>query len=204
MDSRQARNEYLNWLMDAATAGIDWDNPPPQEMLTEELCIASLEDAPESLGRMPVELRTANVCFKAVCIDDDALQFVPENLREEIKARKDAITEEQWLNELLWYSGNHYLKLPKKLLTPEFCRAMVERNGNTIKLVPEELTTPELRAIAKENEDMDLVFHRIDEIKQPMQYLFGHATATVLERSWQFAREAREKAELTKRDGNDK
>jgi hypothetical protein len=68
-------------------------------MITEELCIADLEDAPEHLGKMPIEFCTADVCFKAVYIDDDELQFVPENLREEIKARKDAITEEQWLED---------------------------------------------------------------------------------------------------------
>jgi len=148
MKEKQFPRDYQDWLFVAACSGINWDNPPPKEMLTEELCIAALEDAPEHLGKMPVELRTAEVCFKAVFTDDEALQFVPENLREEIKARKEAITEEQWLDELSWYNGNHYLKLPKKLLTPEFCRTMVERNGYTIDLVPEELKTPELLAIA--------------------------------------------------------
>jgi len=192
MERKQFRREYLDWLMTAATAGIDWDNPPPKEMLTEELCIASLEDAPESLGKMPLELRTAEVCFKAVCIDDDALQFVPENLREDIKARIDAITEEQWLNELLWYSGNHYLKLPKKLLTPEFCRAMVERNGNTIDLVPEELKTAELKAIAEKNKDAVLNMTMQQLRERPVQFLCGHATATVLNRSLQNLAENRD------------
>jgi len=146
--------DYFDWLFIAGTGGkIDWDNPPPREILTEEFCIAALEDAPENLGKIPVELRTANVCFKAVYTDDAALQFVPENLREEVKARKDAITEEQWLYELTnYYNGNHYLKLPEKLLKAEFCRTMVELNGYTIDLVPEELKTPELEAIAKETE----------------------------------------------------
>jgi len=192
MNKKQFRREYLDWLMTAATSGIDWDNPPPKEMLTEELCIASLEDAPESLGKMPLELRTAEVCFKAVCIDDDALQFVPENMREEIKARIDAITEEQWLNELLWYSGNHYLKLPKKLLTPEFCSAMVERNGNTIVLVPEEFKTPELLAIAEKNKDAVLHMTTQQLREYPAQCIFGHATATVLNRSLQNLAESRD------------
>jgi hypothetical protein len=149
--------DYGDWLMIAATAGFDWENnPPPREMITEELCIAALEDAPEHLGKMPVEFRTAEVCFQAVYIDDDALQFVPENLREEVKARKDAITEDEWLDELYWFNGNHYLKLPKKLLTSEFCRVMVELNGYTIDLVPEELKTPELLEIAGNEEDRDL------------------------------------------------
>ena len=199
MKQKQFPRDYVDWLMVAATAGIDWDNPPPQEMLTEELCIASLEDAPESLGRMPLELRTADVCFKAVSIDDDALKFVPENLREEIKAGIDAITEEQWLNELLWYSGNHYLKLPKKLLNPEFCRAMVERNGNTIDLVPEELKTPELQAIAEKNRDA-LLHMTIQQMRERrVQFLCGHATATVLEKSVQ---NAAGKRALTKQDEN--
>jgi len=159
---RKFPRDYGDWLMVAATAGFDWENnPPPPEMITEELCIAALEDAPEHLGKIPIEFRTAKVCFSAVYIDDDALQFVPENLREEVKARKDAITEQQWLNELSWYTGNHYLKLQKKLLTPEFCRAMVENNGYTIDLVPEELKTPELLAIAGNEEDKD---RKYDEI----------------------------------------
>jgi hypothetical protein len=149
--------DYGDWLMVAATAGFDWENnPPPREMITEELCIAVLEDAPEHLGNIPMEFRTAEVCFKAVYIDDDALQFVPENLREEVKARKDAITEDEWIDELYWYNGNHYLKLPKKLLTSEFCRAMVECNGYTIDLVLEELKTSELLEIAGNEEDRDL------------------------------------------------
>ena len=125
---------YNDWLSEAADGGIDWDNPPPPEMLTEELCIAALQDAPEHLGKMPPHLRSAEVCFAAVYIDDDALRFVPENLRAEIAARKDAITEEEWLDALASYNPNHYLKLPEKLLTPEFCRKMVERNPKTKKL----------------------------------------------------------------------
>ena len=163
--------------MVAATAGFDWENnPPPREMITEELCIAALEDAPEHLGKIPIEFRTPEVCFSAVYIDDDALQFVPENLREKVKARKNAITEEQWLNELSWYTGNHYLKLPKKLLTPEFCRAMVENNGYTIDLVPEELKTPELLANVR-NED-DHFIRRIDKIKSGKSPLLLVKTGT--------------------------
>ena len=139
--------DYTMWLSMAADSGIDWENdPPPQEMITEELCIADLQDS--HLSRTPEKLRSAEVCFAAVYTDDDDLQFVPENLREEIKARKDAITEEDWLDELSWYSGNHYFKLTEKLLTPQFCRTMVERNCHTIDLVPDNLKTPELQVIA--------------------------------------------------------
>jgi hypothetical protein len=180
-DNKTFSCDYHDWLMIAATAGFDWENnPPPREMITEELCIAALEDAPEHLGKMPMEFRTAEVCFHAVYIDDDALQFVPENLREEVKARKDAITEEQWLNELDWYNGNHYLKLPNKLLTHEFCRAMVERNGYTIDLVPEELKTPELLAIAG-NED-DHFSKRIEKIKSRTSPLVKTGTQIIIEK----------------------
>jgi len=176
-DKKTFPRDYGDWLMIAATAGFDWENnPPPREMITEELCIAALEDAPEHLGKMPVEFRTAEVCFYAVYIDDDALQFVPENLREEVKARKDAITEKQWLDELSWYNGNHYLKLPQKLLTPEFCHAMVESNGYTIDLVPEELKTPELLASVR-NED-DHFSKRIEKIKSGKSPLPSVKTGT--------------------------
>ena len=34
---------YKDWLMVAATAGIDWENnPPPQEFLTEETIVAAV------------------------------------------------------------------------------------------------------------------------------------------------------------------
>jgi len=163
-DPKKSFAEYWEWVdqfdaiydkysMDACMTGLDWDNdPPPLEILDEEMCVSVVQSEPLHLGRIPVELRTEKVCYEAVYRDDDALQFVPENLREEIKARKDAITEKQWLTELGWYDcRNSSLKLTKKLLTPEFCRAMVEANGCTYCLLPEELKTPELLELAKKN-----------------------------------------------------
>ena len=81
--------DYEQWFIIAATAGIDWENDlPPKEMLTEELCVAAIQGAPpENFAKMPVELRTAAVCFAAVYTDYNALQYVPEHLQEEIKAR---------------------------------------------------------------------------------------------------------------------
>ena len=150
---------YIDWLEKAASAGIDWENdPPPAEMLTKELCIASLQDAPEALEKIPTDMRTAEVCFAAVLINDDALQFVPKKYQEQVKAQKDVITKEQWLEELRFYTGNHYLKLNEKLLTPEFCRAMVECNGITIELVPDKLKTPELLALVKKNKS-NIMYH---------------------------------------------
>jgi hypothetical protein len=139
--------------MDACIMGFDWDNdPPPLEILDEELCVMDVQNIPLNLKRIPVEFRTAKVCYEAVYLDDDALQFVPENLREEIKAKKDAITEDKWLKFLGWYDCEHSpIKLTKKLLTTEFCRAMVELNGCTYCLMPEELKTPELLSTAKKN-----------------------------------------------------
>ena len=140
-------------MMTACMVGFDWDNdPPPLEIIDERLCIGDVGNEPLNLGKMPVEFRTEEVCYVAVYNDDDALQFVPENLREEVKARKDVITEKQWLTDLGWYECQHSsLKLPKKLLTPEFIRAMVAANGCTYCLLPEELKTPELLEIAKKN-----------------------------------------------------
>jgi len=145
---------YEDWLLAAATGWIDWDNnPPPREMITEELCLDALHGNMPGfeLKKIPVELRSAEVCWAAFYNDDDALPFIPEKLREELLARKDAITEKQWLDTLSWYDepGNYYyIKLTKKLLTPEFCLAMVKLNGNTLELVPQELRTPELAAAA--------------------------------------------------------
>ena len=143
--------DYNDWLMVAATAGIDWVNKlPPKEFLTEELCIAALKDSPLDLAKIPEELKTFDVCYCAVYQDDEALEAVPEKLREQVKEKKDAISKLRWLAELGAYTGNHYIKLTKKLLTPDFLRQMVEQNGLTIELVPEEIITPELRAIAEE------------------------------------------------------
>ena len=122
-------------------------------MLTEELCIAALEDAPLHLGKMPESARTPAVSFAAVYIDDAALAFVPAHLREGVKARKDAITEEEWLAELSTYTGNHYLKLPERLLKPDFYEKMVSANGNTLRLIPKEQVTPLLKERADSQEE---------------------------------------------------
>jgi hypothetical protein len=144
---------YEKYDLDAFHSGIDWDNdPPPLEILDERLCLMDVRNEPLHLGKIPVEFRTANVCYAAVYLDDDALQFVPENLREEVKTWKDAITVKQWLTELGWYDCQHSsLKLTKKLLTPELCRDMVKANGCTYCLLPEGLKTPELLELAKKN-----------------------------------------------------
>lgn len=171
MNPKQSWEEYLEWADEKEEgadkldilyhkysdivifSGFDWDkDPPPLEILDEKLCLDDVRSEPLHLGKMPVEFRTAGVCYVAVYNDDDALQFVPENLREEIKAYKDAITEKQWLTDLGWYECEHSsLKLPKKLLTQEFIRAMVAANGCTYCLLPEELKTPELLEIAQKN-----------------------------------------------------
>jgi|GEM_PF-6016692 len=161
-ETSQLQNyDYDDWLSMACDSGIDWDNnPPPQEMLTEELYIAYLQDAPWGLKKIPEKMRTAELCFAAVRDDDEALQFVPENLRQEVKARKDAITEDEWLDELSTYVDCRYIKLTEKLLTADFCLRMVELNGKTIGLVPAKLRTPELEAIA-EQDDGDKWFRNI-------------------------------------------
>jgi hypothetical protein len=162
-DPKKSFTEYCEWedelnyiynkYSDISFFGFDWDNdPPPLEILDERMCISDVRNEPLHLGRIPAEFRTAKVCYEAVYLDDDALQFVPENLREEIKARKDAITEKQWLTELGWYDCQYSsIKLTKKLLTLGFCHAMVEANGCTYCLLPEELKTPELLELAKKN-----------------------------------------------------
>jgi len=94
------------------------------------------------LGKIPDEFRTMEVCWAAYYNDDDALTFVPDDLKNELQARKEAITEKEWLDKLSWYEepGNHYyIKLTKILLTPEFCRAMVKLNNATMSLVPDDL-----------------------------------------------------------------
>jgi hypothetical protein len=146
----ETNQTYQEWLEQAATAGIDWKNdPPPAAFQTEELCIADLEDAPEHLALIPPSQRTEDVCFAAVYYDDACLQYVPEALKQSVKAKKDAITEDQWLDELSIWTGNHYLKLPARLLTPAFIRRMVALNGDTIALVPQNLRTPELEQISR-------------------------------------------------------
>jgi hypothetical protein len=148
-NSEERQYTYMDWLEQAIFTGIDWNNnPPPKEMLTEELCKYSLEDSPGQLPQIPDEFKTFDVCFFAVYQDDDVLQFVPEALRDEVKQKKDAITEDEWINELSRFTGNHYLKLPRRLLTPDFCRKIVSCNGFTIDLIPKELQTPELLQLA--------------------------------------------------------
>jgi len=144
---------YYKYFAQASDFGLDWDkDPPPQDIIDEDLCFEDVRNVPLNLEKIPIEFRTEKVCYEAYYLDDDALQFVPENLRDTVKARKDAITEEQWLINLGWYNCEHSsLKLTKKLLTKEFCRSITELNGCVYCLLPEELKTPELLATAKKN-----------------------------------------------------
>jgi hypothetical protein len=152
--------DYGDWLTIVTVVGINWSDPPPREMLTEELCLFAIDSAPESLGKMPEELRTFDVCYLAVYANDELIQYVPEHLREKVIARKDAITHKDWLDYLTFYLGEPYIKLTKKLLTPEFCHTMVELNAYTIDLVPKELITPELLTLAKDRDTEKDWFHR--------------------------------------------
>jgi hypothetical protein len=69
---------YDDWVYSAAYAGIDWkDEPPPREMITDELCIADLQDAPEHLALMPEFAKTEEVCFWAARYDEDVLPLAP-------------------------------------------------------------------------------------------------------------------------------
>jgi hypothetical protein len=52
------KETYDDWLQTAITVGIDRDDPSPEEMLTAERYIATLEDAPEHLAEMPDAVKT--------------------------------------------------------------------------------------------------------------------------------------------------
>jgi hypothetical protein len=152
--------KYADLLYTALTTGIDWNNPPPPEYLTEELCVEALKGAPKHLERIPQALRTLEVCYTAVFQDDTALAFVPENLREKVKTRKDEITTQKWLEILSWHNstGDNYsdylFVLPEKLRTADFCNKLVALNGLALELVPDELKTTELcQTAVKENKD---------------------------------------------------
>jgi hypothetical protein len=149
------RQPGYDWYF-TAMAGLDWEHPenlPPSELMTEDLLMAALEDAPLCLQYVPEDKKTFDLCYYAVFQDDDAIQYVPDDIRAAVKDKKDSITEDEWLSILACQTGNHSIWLPKRLLTPEFLHKMVERNGSTINFIPDELQTPELIALAKENED---------------------------------------------------
>ncbi|MDR2583590.1 MAG: DUF4116 domain-containing protein [Fibromonadaceae bacterium] len=119
------------------------------------------------LDFVPEELRTAEVCLKAVrniqCPDtgiigtSNALQFVPEALKtaklcaEAVKNNYRALAfvpeefkTEEFCLKALEQDGSAFKYVPEKLKTEEFCRKAVKLDGCALEFVPEELKTAQL------------------------------------------------------------
>jgi hypothetical protein len=85
----------------------------------------------------PDNLKTPELCLKAVEKDWLSLQDVPENLRtEEICLAALLHNDDALLNAIDW--------VPKKLITQEFCKKFVTSCGVALSAVPENLRTVEL------------------------------------------------------------
>ena len=59
------------------------------------ICGSLLKKGYFSLAEVPEELRTAELCLEAVGLDSDALQYVPEELKDEIKAAVENYLEDR-------------------------------------------------------------------------------------------------------------
>jgi hypothetical protein len=96
---------YEEWIDIAGEYYLDFGNPdkmPPEEFMDEEMYTAILCGAPLDIRYVPIEKRTFDLCFYAVYQDDEALQFVPEDMRDAVKAKKAATSIEKFRNEFFW------------------------------------------------------------------------------------------------------
>ena len=112
--------------------------------ITPEMCFAAICDEGEILEYIPVELRTHELCLKAVGHASDphkVLQFVPESIRN----------EEICLSALK-YSDKPiatFKLVPKELLTEDFAEAAVKMRRSLLNKLPVELQTERVNRAAE-------------------------------------------------------
>jgi hypothetical protein len=58
----------------------------PEELKTEEICLAAVQKEPFALEAVPEELKTPELCLIAVQKDNSAFEYVPEELKAQVKA----------------------------------------------------------------------------------------------------------------------
>jgi hypothetical protein len=84
---RERAAQEFYYEHDPLLGDSDWREHPlthiPEEILTEEMCLAAVTRAGQALYHVPEKFRTPRVCEAAVRSDPTAIEDVPEALRTE-------------------------------------------------------------------------------------------------------------------------
>jgi hypothetical protein len=153
----------------------------PEELLTEELCLAAMESNGYALKYVPEALKTEAVCLAAVQHGSLALEFVPEELKTEaicfaavkqdcdaIKYIPDALKTgafEAMIRPVISWSSN--LRYGIELISWKFMALSKEQvkwlekisgNSENFREVPEELLTVEFCLAAMESNGYALIY----------------------------------------------
>ncbi len=142
-DDPRPRKTYAEWLADCARYGLALEWVPP-ELITDELVDTALANDPYAIQCVPVEFRTAERCRIGVAHRGFLLAEVPPALRT---AELCALAIEHE-----WRDIDKIIELtPEEHLTPELCLRAAQRDGFSVKAMPERFRTFELWVAAVTN-----------------------------------------------------
>ena len=131
----------------------------PEHLRTKGLCMAAVLNQPKSIQFVPEELRDRGMYEKAVSRSGYVLAMVPEEER----------TEELCTMAVISRSGGVLKHVPDRLKTPAFCLMSCCHNRSEIEFVPKDMLTPEFcEAVVKTDGHAlkhvtDVLFGREDE-----------------------------------------
>jgi hypothetical protein len=106
----------------------------PEELLTEEFCLAAVQRNGMALQFVPDALKTEALCLAALRQDGSALAYVPEALKTEVLCLVAVQTSFHWNEPVLQY-------VPEALKTEDMCLAAVQHDNWALRYVPEALKT---------------------------------------------------------------
>ena len=136
---KQIPKKYLTqeFLMFYAQAFSSPYSIPKNLISTRELCdvLVSKYDENLEIDHIPIEFRTPDDMFRYCQINHKVLEILSQ---DEIKVDKRLI------NLIINDAPEYFRKLPKQYITDNVMYRAVERNGNLIKYVPEEIIDEKL------------------------------------------------------------
>jgi tetratricopeptide (TPR) repeat protein len=79
----------------------------PENLKTPELCLAAVSERGGALEKVPENLKTPEICLIAVSSNSHTLQYVPENLKNKIKAAVENVKTYREQGDALYKAGNY-------------------------------------------------------------------------------------------------
>ena len=105
----------------------------PDELKTAEMCLKAVKKDAYTFFYVPENFITEEMCFRAVKKGISMLQHIPEKFKSK-----------ELCLEAVKYSSDALNYVPDELKTPELCLKAVKYSGDALNYVPDELKTPEL------------------------------------------------------------